>query len=200
MAESIKFDRPFGFVMKDPTWTKKVLMGGLFLLIPIVGFIALMGYQRKLFDALRDDPEAKLPEIDFGNDLSYGLPVFGIVLCYMLPGMILSAIPVLGQLVMAAVGLLVMPAALIRFYTTNRFGAVFEFGPIIEFVKANINNLLLYAVIGIICNFVGGVGAIACIVGMVFTMWWASVSLTVSLSDVHRCAGQSSEPSAPPAA
>lgn len=193
----ISFERPFGYVFKDPSWVTKVLMGGLMALLSmfLVGAFVLMGYQRKMFLKLKENPNAPMPEIEFGEDLSAGLPIFGIFICYYIPIMIVSVllgmIPCLGQLLSFAIslGLIVwMPVALSRYYQTNRFGAAFEFGAIYEFIRVNFNNAALFVAIVFLAQMAAGLGVIACIVGVFFTGFWAMCVQTVALADMVRAA------------
>ncbi|HEY3445295.1 MAG TPA: DUF4013 domain-containing protein [Myxococcales bacterium] len=203
MAAQISFERPFKHVFQDPNWTKKILMGGLFLLIPLVGAFVYMGYQKRYYKMLMEDPNAQMPEIDFGNDLSAGLPIFGIYFCYYLAIMIIAVIPLVGQLV-ASLGQIVfagiIPLAVARYYKTEKFGSAFEFGALIDFIKANFNNCALFTGIAVLAGIAAGLGTIACIVGVVFTMFWAGNVTTIALADVYRAADEPAPatPAAPP--
>ncbi|MBI5544916.1 MAG: DUF4013 domain-containing protein, partial [Deltaproteobacteria bacterium] len=116
---------------------------------------------------------------------------------------LLALIPCVGQLIAMVAQIVltgVVPIALTRFYATDRFGAAFEFKAIIDFIKINFNNSALFVGIAFLSGMVGGLGAIACFVGMVFTMFWAFNVNTIALSDLIRHAQQVPAPVAPPPA
>lgn len=67
-----------------------------------------------------------------------------------------------------------LPAALTRFAVQGDFGSAFQFGEIRNIIQANLGNYLLAIVIAIVAMAVAEiVGAIACGVGMLFTIFWA---------------------------
>ena len=161
------------------------------------GSFVLAGYQRKLFLALVKDPDARLPEFDFGADLSAGLPVVAIHLCWYVPAMLLAFIPVVGWLAYLSL-LAFVPVAVMRYYTTNRFGAAFDFAEIYEFVKAHFNNVIMMVLISWLAGMAASLGAIACIVGVFFTGFCAQLVMTCAMADTWRAAQETRSPQAPP--
>jgi len=149
---------------------------------------------------LMEDPNAQMPDIDFGTDLSAGLPVFGIWFCYYLAVIVVSFIPLVGQLVAGLSQIImagVIPIAVARFYRTDNFGAAFEFKAIVDFIKVNFNNCALFAGIAILAGMAGGLGGIACIIGVIFTLFWACNVSTIALSDLYRTADETVPAPAP---
>lgn len=189
MEQNISFERPFTYVFKDPRWLPKVLVGALvsMLIVVLVGAFVLLGYQKRLFRTLVQDPAAPLPEIDFGGDLVAGLPLFAIQMCYLLVSLPLLIVPFVGFLAVLGVQLIVLPVATMRFYTTERFGAAFELGEIVAFVKAHLNNLVVYAAIALLAGTIASLGLIACVVGVFFTGFFSKLVTTCALADVWRC-------------
>lgn len=193
MAQSVSFERPFKYAFNDPNWKNRILMGGLYSLtcVVIVGIFVLAGYSKKLFLALAKDENAPIPEIDFGEDLKEGLPVVGIAFIYGLGMIVLSMIPILNLILAPLAGIamaIVLPVAMMKYFTTGQFGAAFDFKWIIDFVKANINNLVILFVVGLLAGIIGQLGAIACGVGALFTMFWSLIARTVVMADVWRAA------------
>ena len=187
---SISFERALGYPMRDPNWLKKVLLGGVFTLIPIAGILFLLGYMKKVFLALVQDENALLPEFDFGADLSAGLGVLGVGLCWglmLIPAMILMIIPVIGPIAYLAIASTVVPVALMRYFTTGQFGAAFEFKAIFAFIKENTSNVLLMFAVMFVAQLIAGFGIIACFVGILFTSFWALLVRTYAMADVWRC-------------
>lgn len=68
----IDLGEAFGFVLKQPGWPSKLLLPGILGFIPILGPIALLGWQRRIVAGLRAGQEG-LPEMDVGEDIVGGL-------------------------------------------------------------------------------------------------------------------------------
>ncbi len=192
--------RSFTYMFEDQDWIKKILIGGVVSLIPIVQFAAL-GY---FIEALRNTAEGRelpLPEWDdFGGKFMKGLMVVIAVFLYLLP--IIFVMGIVVGLTIAAdsadsdaattiaticslisycllfvymiLVMLILPAAVIQYALTGQFGAFFRFGDIMALIKANVGGyiiaLLVAMVAGLIAQIVGG---IACGIGILFTLMWA---------------------------
>lgn len=65
----------FSFLTKDPQWVQKAGMMGLITLIPIVGYVVLLGWCREIFERVRAG-EDTLPSLDFGKQLEKGWAPF----------------------------------------------------------------------------------------------------------------------------
>ena len=79
--------KAFGFVFEDEKWVSKVLLGGLFFLIPIVNF-AVIGYMLKVAQNVAQGNPRPLPEWgggEFGNHFMRGLHGIVIQIVYQLP-------------------------------------------------------------------------------------------------------------------
>ncbi|MBS2032035.1 MAG: DUF4013 domain-containing protein [Deltaproteobacteria bacterium] len=186
---SISFERSLGYPMKDPNWLKKVLLGGVFTLIPIAGILFLLGFMKKLFLTLVQDENALIPELDLGADLSAGLGVLGVGICWglmLIPAMLLMIIPVIGPLAYMAIAATVVPVALMRYFTTGQFGAAFEFKAIFAFIKENSSNVLMMFAVSFVAQLIAGFGIIACFVGILFTGFWALLVRTHAMAAVWR--------------
>jgi hypothetical protein len=200
--QTFDFARPFQYAFEDPNWMKKVLMGGLFLLIPIVGPMVAYGYMIRTMRQVADGNDSSLPEWDqFGDDLMTGLKAMVTVLGYVFPGFIIyfgaqivgvilsavgghsDAVGTIAGLVMMAgmclgmpilmIGALLSPIGLLRFVDTGEIGAAFRFGEVLGFVKNNFVNILMALVVGFVGQFIAQFGIIACFIGVLFTMTWA---------------------------
>jgi hypothetical protein len=68
---------------------------------------------------------------------------------------------------------LVLPAALGRFAATNQLSSAFQFAEVFGLLRSSIGPYLLVLVGAIASSFVGGLGVIACVIGMVFTYAYA---------------------------
>jgi hypothetical protein len=91
--------KSFMYVTQDQDWIKKVLIGGLITLIPIVGPFFAFGYVLATMKNVIAEQEVPLPEIgDFGGKLVEGLKVWVISLVYALPLILFSVCAQSGNL------------------------------------------------------------------------------------------------------
>ncbi len=81
--------KSFSYVFEDPNWIKKVLIGGLVSLIPIVNFAAY-GYMLTVMKNIADGQPSPLPEwSEFGAFFMKGLYAVIGILVYFLPMLVL---------------------------------------------------------------------------------------------------------------
>ncbi len=192
--------RAFTFVFDDEDWIKKILIGGIVTLIPIVNFIAF-GYGVRLLRNVSRGEAKPLPEWDdWGGDFVRGALIFVAVLVYMLPLIVLS---IFGAIVTAIAadafgdvggvaglclfginclsviwGILValwMPAAIIRYAREEQFGAFFQFSEIWALISNNLGTYGMAILVSIIAGIVGGLGTIACGIGVIFTTFYGNM-------------------------
>jgi hypothetical protein len=99
----IDIGRSLSFITEDEQWISKVLIGGLILLIPIVGQIALLGYMIETAQNVTRGREKPLPEWgEFGSKMLLGFHAFLISLVYSLPVVLLVFIFVCFIVAMSA--------------------------------------------------------------------------------------------------
>jgi hypothetical protein len=187
--------KSFSYVFEDQDWLKKVLIGGLINLIPIVNFAAT-GYW------------IPLPEwSDFGNYFMKGLMFFLAGIVYAIPIIVLACcanIPAmlgafssngstsssggsgLTTLFYACGGCLIflyfivllvfVPALLIRYAMSEQFGAFFQFGPAWKMISSNIGSYLtVFVIYYVIAAIAGMIGTIVCVVPVFWTLLWANL-------------------------
>lgn len=205
--------RAFTYLFEDKDWLKKVAIGGLVTLIPIVNFITL-GYGIRTFKNILEGQETPLPEWDdWGGDFMRGLIPAIAYIVYGIPIWILSAI---GTAIaagsdsggVAVVSLffsclstlygivlwVVAPAMLIRYAKTNEFASFYAFGEIIAYIKANLREYIVAVVMMLVAGIVAGiVGGILCGIGVIFTSFIATLVSAHLLAQVDRGA----EPAVP---
>lgn len=68
----IDLGEAFGFVLKQPGWPAKLLLPGILGFIPVLGPVALLGWQRRIVAGLREG-QAGLPDMDVSEDIVGGL-------------------------------------------------------------------------------------------------------------------------------
>ena len=68
----MQYMRSVQFIMDRANWLTNILLGGVCLIIPIIGPIAMHGYMFEVIDALHNDPEHKeYPDFDFNRFMDY---------------------------------------------------------------------------------------------------------------------------------
>jgi hypothetical protein len=87
------FAKAFSFVFDDPDWIQKIIIGGIVSLIPVVGWLLVMGYMIAVGrNVIRGNPQPLPDWADFGQFLVDGLYGFVIGLVYALPILIVMCI------------------------------------------------------------------------------------------------------------
>jgi hypothetical protein len=209
---TLDIGRSFTYMFEDESWIMKIVIGGILLCIPIVNFMAL-GYMLEALKRSADGVDIPLPEWDdFGGKFMKGLMLFVIGLVYTIPiWLIACALWVLmflagaaeSDTLMSMVGLLstcatclylvwlivvwlVMPAAWTRYAVTGEFMSAFQFGELFSYISGNVANYIVGIILVGVAGFVAGFGVIACVVGVLFTMFWAYLVMAHVLGQVHR--------------
>ena len=213
------------FFFEDPDWIKKILIGGVFMLLSslIVGGIFVGGYaMHVLRRVVRGEPRP-LPEWDnLGAYFTDGLRAFGLYLVHLVAvGIVPAAIgfsifvaggglaafghssrgasdaagALVALLMVALYGvtfvlmlllMIYLPAAFIRFVVLDRFGAGFEVGENIAFIRRNLGRYALALVIYVLASLVCQVGLLACCIGYFPAAFWAVCVGAWALGEVAR--------------
>ncbi len=214
--------KAFGYVFDDEDWLKKVLIGGLLNIIPVVGSLFTYGYMIETTKRVIDGYPTPLPEWDdWGGKFMKGLIYFVIGLVYFLPlllvmicvGIVMalassqmadpdSAGALIG-IVNACLGclallysllvMLILPAAVARYADTGQISAAFQFGEVIGLVRANVGTYLMVLLLTLVAGLIGSLGSIACGVGLLFTMFYANLIMGYLFGAAYR---QSTAPAA----
>lgn len=189
------FGLAFSFPFQDDKWINKILIAGLISLIPVLGWIVVLGWQIEVIRRVIQGSDEPLPDwSDFSAYLTLGVKGAVIALVYSIPIMLLSIpVPVIsalmdsgsGDTIIALISIcfsclsllygivlaFVIPAAFGRLAASDQMGDAFQLAAIWELVR-NALGAYVIAIIGtIVAGFVGSLGAIACLIGVIFT--WA---------------------------
>jgi len=187
----------FTYMFEDENWIKKLLIGGIVAIIPIVNFAAL-GYIVQLIRNTRDGHPTPLPEWDqFGAYFMDGLWIFLIILVYLIPVILLACVQGVGTAALAnnqdaqnVVGILsgcfscliglwslvvaiLIPAVMIRYAEVGEFMAGFRFGEVFSVIRANIGSYIVVLLLMWVASFIGQLGVILCVIGVIFTSFWS---------------------------
>lgn len=187
----------FAWPFRDREWSRKVLLIGLVLIIPVVGAINGLGWMLATLDRLRAGEEQMAPA-DFAH-FGRGLGLFAVYLVYYLAVVVLAAalyvpaILILASqghdganplLVTLGVGLSVLSfsfatlASLALGFATPAIVLAYDRGGIsggldarrvTRLALASPANTLIAGLMLIAAGIVGGLGLIVCIVGVFFT-------------------------------
>jgi hypothetical protein len=192
----------FVWPVRDPEWPGKVLVIGLILLIPIVGAINGIGWMLATLDRLRAGDEhlapANFSHLGRGLNLfvvqvGYGLGIGLVATVFYLPGVVLGVAqgneenPNTALILLAVfLNLVAFSSALIGsvglYFATPSFvletdgrgiGGGFDLRAVWRRVRANPINTLIAGLMLFAAGFIGSIGAIVCVVGVVFTAAYA---------------------------
>ena len=220
--------KAFSFVFEDEAWVTKVLLGGVFLFIPIVNF-AVFGYMLKVAQNVARGNPRPLPEWgEFGDHFMRGLYWVVIQVVYQLPTIILyallfCAIAAAGGLAngqrggngagaIGALGFCLVPLIIIvalagaflgyvaagRYVTTNSLSEAFKFSEVIAGARGNLSAWLMLLLVVVLAGFVGSLGVIACGVGVLFTSFYAQCVIGHSLGQTVAQLGGLGDMTQPP--
>lgn len=176
--------------LEDQDWIKKILIGGIISLIPIVNFIATGYIAQALKRTMQGEPD--LPEWGkWVEDFIRGLKVAIIGLIYLLiPILIIissvgTATLIRGELaavLSAGVGILIaiilalilgfmLPMAIAIFMENEDFGAAFRFGEVIERIKMVLTDYIVAYAVLIILGFVVGFLGLIPVLGFILVIF-----------------------------
>jgi hypothetical protein len=194
----INYTKAFSFMFEDKNWAVKILLGAVFNLLTLVliGIPFVLGYLLELAKNSSEGKEIPLPEWDnLGDKFVKGLVYTIIVIIYSIPGIIFSFIPCikycLGPLYFLAL-LFILPYITVKYAQTGSFEDVFRFNEIFDFVKKNINNLIIVVLLTIALEIIATFGVLALVVGIFFTAFWAYLAIYYLYGKVYR-EGQEAE-------
>ncbi|MHB9033622.1 MAG: DUF4013 domain-containing protein [Anaerolineae bacterium] len=198
--------RSFKYVFEDKDWIKKVLIGGVLNIIPLVGQVFMMGYGLRQLKKMIEGQELPLPEWnDWGGDLQRGIMVLIGYLGYAVPIIILSifssiftaaaagsvnrgngagiwvlctGIITLLEVVYGIALAIWAPAALLNYVKEGKLAAFFKFTDILAIIKTNTKEYITLVTMYIVATIVAGiVGGILCGIGTLFTTFIATLVL-----------------------
>jgi hypothetical protein len=184
----------FSWAFKDPQWFGKMILQGLIAFIPIVGWIAMLGWLQLSIDNLRAG-RTELPPAGFHLERGIGIflvyLIYGVVLA--IPAIILfalaavvaaatnsdghssaAAVPlfILGYVLAFAAGLLIRFLAPALILQTNRGGLAggMDVQKVLKLSTFSLGNTIIAALLIWVASIIGGLGVGLCLVGALFTI------------------------------
>lgn len=170
---------------KDPDWIKKCLLIGLMMLIPIAGALNLLGWMKETYRRAKAGetnlPEANLSYIGGGWSLFLAiLPValipmiFGVGFVGLAVARMHRMIPLLQAVYLPVslfLNVVVVPTLVYRHVVHGSgFGGAFDFAAIKATWMTNVSNFVTFAILYFAASLIGGMGVIACCIGMFVTV------------------------------
>lgn len=173
----------FGWPFQDPNWFGKMVLQGLIWIIPIVGWISLGGWMMRTIDNYRAGRRELAPagfHLARGVAVSFvfliygvGLNILGGIVNYLGGAASSSGLAALGSVLSLAAWLLLtfLTPVLILFVYRGGFSAGFDFSAIWRTATgANTGNTVVAAAVILGASIMGALGAILCLVGLLFTV------------------------------
>ncbi len=197
--------KAFSFMFDDPQWVMKVLIAAFFMLLSIVGVgvFVLLGYFVELTQRVMRREQFPLPEWkDVGVKFVLGFKYFVVLFLYALPVMLLviplvvltalTALSHSSQTMNALLGVytfafvlllvpyilfytLLTPIITYRFALRERISDGLDVGAIVGDFWRNWQNTLVVALIAVGLESFAGIGILAFLIGIFFTLFYAYV-------------------------
>lgn len=216
----------FGWPFRDPGWLGKIVVQGLILIIPVVGWIAAAGWLMLAFENARSGRN-ELPPAGF--HLARGIGIFGVYVIYAIvlniPAWILDAIggasraalqqasnnglnysfyttsplSTLGSLWSFVAGLFLdflIPSLIVMTFHGG-FGGGLDVARVWRYATSNVGNSVIGGLVIFVAGLIAGLGIILCCIGVFFTGIYA---LSVQAGVAAWYERMQSAPAAPPSA
>ena len=87
---------------------------------------------------------------------------------------------------LSILGSLVAPAVYVQYINRGTFGSMFQVGEVIRHMSSDWNRYLLVFVLTLVAGFISGLGAIACGIGLIFTVPYAQLILAHLVGQLAR--------------
>ncbi len=196
--------RAYTFIMSDPKWIAKVLIGAAVSLVPILNF-ALYGYALAVLKRVYQGTDLPLPEWDdFGDYFVRGLLVSIGVFVWQLPLVVLicpiivagtitesTVVWILGFACLVPIAVLfsaiVGQVVAARYALDGEFSSMFEFGAIFSEGRRGAGPLLMCALIYVVASLIGAIGGIiTCGIGFFILSPWLTLAQAHLLGQAYR--------------
>lgn len=194
----VDFGKAFTYIFDDPKWFDKIIIPILFGLIPIVGWIVVIGYVMRVTRNVANRVDQPLPNCNFGDDLALGFKYVVVMLLYGLIFIVIAwligmfavliqhdlstllagfAIAVLVMFLIAySIFLaLFLPVVQANIAVKDNIAAGFNFKNIFAMLSKNITSWLLVIGGSILGGMIAPLGGIVFGIGALFTMMYSQL-------------------------
>jgi hypothetical protein len=184
--------RSFTFVTEDEDWLRKVLIGGLISLIPIVGQLYMAGYAIQVIKNTIEGREVPLPEAteDFGIGSALLGGAFADTQAQDTAGTLMALWGTCFGCVTFVLSLatsLLLPFAWSKYAESGQFGDAFKLGELFNMLKANLGPAIIAVLVSAAAAIAAGiVGTILCGIGFFFTGFYAQLITAFLYGSVYR--------------
>jgi len=180
----------FTYIFKDKNWKKKLVVGGVIGVIPILN-ISLLGYMGDITTLIYEGKNNELPEFNIFSQFIKGLKIFIVLFVYsilfififsfililfILSIMILDILDIFSvtfndifnviSIVCFAISMLFMHIAFSHYIYTNKISSSFEFATLFRILKKIWVNILIFDII--YCIITGFLAIAICIMAVLF--------------------------------
>jgi hypothetical protein len=213
----------FSFPTRDRDWLKKIGIAGLIQFLPIVGQLALLGWGLEITRrVMRNDPQPLADWTDLAGHLVRGVKMAIIQAVYALPiivpllclaavsaaaggdqeaasgalGLLISCFACLAILYGLALAF-VIPAAVGALAATDDIGAALDLRRVLGTVSSNLGTYVLVFVGYIVAGLLASLGIILCVIGLFFTMAYATAVQYHLYGQAYTAAAGTAGPAAP---
>jgi len=157
MAKGISFEEGLRYPWKN----KKRLWNILWILIPIVGLFAIIGYAQRIVQAMAKGDFRGLPAFNkFWENCGNGFMVFIRLIPLMIVVMLMNFIPLVGNVAYLFVAIFMLPYMIINFLVKDKFSALWEVEKTINVVFKNVTAYLIAFAKQIVFVIVYGIASI----------------------------------------
>lgn len=188
------FAQAFSFPLQDKEWIKKIAITALISLIPVVGWIAVLGWSLEIARRVIRGESPVLPDwSNFGGLIGLGLKGFVVGLVFSIPSVVLSlpsslmsafadseqlvtALSILSictgclSLLYAIAFMFVVPAAAGQLAATDSLAEAFNVRKLVSLIR-NAPAAYLIVILGLlVAGIIAPLGVIACVIGVFFTL------------------------------
>jgi hypothetical protein len=170
--------RSISFIFEDRSWIVKILILGVFFLIPVIGWLLIGGYLLRLLANVINGEPNPLPEWNnWGGDIAGGLKAFVVALIWGIPSWILQAIAsaadsAIFSLIGWLIGILfsaIVLSALGDLALSGNLADAFNRKPFDRVVQ-NLNFWAIVIVMDFVFSILALVGLIGFVIGVIFTL------------------------------
>jgi hypothetical protein len=141
--------------LKYPWGKAKRLLNIFWILIPIIGYFAIIGYTKKIIHAVYKGDFTGLPEFGkFSVNMGEGFWIFLKMLPLTIIYVAIGFIPVVGQLLSWLVALLVIPFMFVHLVIRGDFAATFDFKTWKIAVIDNFSSYIITVIYGFVYTIV----------------------------------------------